>query len=183
MKQWKLISLFLIEAIIMLYAVPKANEDEISMQDRLLFDLSLALLISLAILIRENRGERKSIAKLLLVCVATYLQIVYSSAFYEWGGGICLILPILQIIFGYTIFKLSHNVVSLFVGCSNLLFSTIWANQMCGFLWYNNRSNDPETVAIASLYAVAGTLLVLVFSSIMIVKFNSKILESNETDR
>ena len=100
MKQWKLISLFLIEAIIMLYAVPKANEDEISMQDRLLFDLSLALLISLAILIRENRGERKSIAKLLLVCVATYLQIVYSSAFYEWGGGICLILPILQIIFG-----------------------------------------------------------------------------------
>ena len=89
MKQWKLISLFLIEAIIMLYAVPKANEDEISMQDRLLFDLSLALLISLAILIRENRGERKSIAKLLLVCVATYLQIVYSSAFYEWGGGIC----------------------------------------------------------------------------------------------
>ena len=176
MKQWKLISLFLIEAIIMLYAVPKANEDEISMQD-----LSLALLISLAILIRENRGERKSIAKLLLVCVATYLQIVYSSAFYEWGGGICLILPILQIIFGYTIFKLSHNVVSLFVGCSNLLFSTIWANQMRGFLWFNNISNDLETVGVASLHAIIGALIVLAISSIMIMMF--ELLTSNETDR
>ena len=183
MKQWKLISLFLIEAIIMLYAVPKANEDEISMQDRLLFDLSLALLISLAILIRENRGERKSIAKLLLVCVATYLQIVYSSAFYEWGGGICLILPILQIIFGYTIFKLSHNVVSLIVGCSNLLFSTIWANQMFGILWFHNRSSDLETMAVASLYAGVGALLVVVISSIMIMKFNPKDLKSYETDR
>lgn len=153
------------------------------MQDRLLFDLSLALLISLAILIRENRGERKSIAKLLLVCVATYLQIVYSSAFYEWGGGICLILPILQIIFGYTIFKLSHNVVSLFVGCSNLLFSTIWANQMFGILWFHNRSSDLETMAVASLYAGVGALLVVVISSIMIMKFNPKDLKSYETDR
>ncbi|WP_289705520.1 hypothetical protein [Bacteroides acidifaciens] len=36
MKQWKqtsvMIGLLLIEAIIMLYAVPKANEDEINMQ-------------------------------------------------------------------------------------------------------------------------------------------------------
>ena len=81
MKQWKLISLFLIEAIIMLYAVPKANEDEISMQDRLLFDLSLALLISLAILIRENRGERKSIAKLLLVLFILSSFVAFSPAY------------------------------------------------------------------------------------------------------
>ncbi|WP_368116589.1 hypothetical protein [Bacteroides xylanisolvens] len=36
MKQWKqtsvMMGLLLIEAIIMLYAVPKANEDEINMQ-------------------------------------------------------------------------------------------------------------------------------------------------------
>ena len=186
MKQWKqtsvMIGLLLIEAIIMLYAVPKANEDEINMQMWLVIGLFFFLLISLAILIKENRGKRKSISQLFLICAATYLQIVYCSIFYNWSI-VCLTLPILQVIFVYAIFKLSHDIESLMICCSNLLFSTIWANQMCGFLWYNNRSNDPETVAIASLYAVAGTLLVLVFSSIMIVKFNSKILESNETDR
>lgn len=172
----------LMEAIIMLYAVPKANADEINMRIWFVIDLSLALLISLAILIKENRGERKSIVRLFLICVATYLQVVYCSIFYEWSA-VCLTLPILQIIFGYAIFRLSRNFASLSVGCSNLLFSTIWANQMFGFLWFNNQSSDLETVAVASLYAAAGALFVSVISSIMIMKFNPKILESNVPDR
>ena len=85
MKQWKqtsvMIGLLLIEAIIMLYAVPKANEDEINMQMWLVIGLFFFLLISLAILIKENRGKRKSIAQLFLICAATYLQIVYCSIF------------------------------------------------------------------------------------------------------
>ncbi|MBO5296515.1 MAG: hypothetical protein J6B03_02850 [Candidatus Homeothermus sp.] len=186
MNKWQKIvfmaGLLLIEAIIMLYIVPKTNEDEINMQVRVVVDLALAMLISLALLIRENRGERKSVVRLFLICVATYIQIGYTSAFYEWSG-VCLTLPIFQIVFGYAIFKLSHNITSLLVCCSNLLFSTIWANQTWGFLWFKNISNDLETVAIASLYAISGALIVLAISSIMIMKFSPKLLTSDETER
>ena len=53
MEKWKkivfiIVGLLLMEAMIMLYAVPKANEDEISMRIRVFIDLALALLISLA---------------------------------------------------------------------------------------------------------------------------------------
>lgn len=177
MKQWKkiafMVGLLLIEAIIMLYAVPKPNEDEINMRIWIVVDLVLALLISLAILIKENRDERKSVIRLFLICVATYLQIGYTSAFYEWSA-VCLTLPILQSVLGYAISKQSHKMASLLVGCSNLMFSTIWASQMWGFRWFNNISNDLETMAAASLYAVAGALFVLVISSIMIMNFTQK---------
>lgn len=166
----------------MLYAVPKANADEIDIQIWLVFDLSLALLISLAILIKENRSNRKSIVQLFLICVATYIQEVYSSEFYKWSA-VCLTLPIFQIIFGYAIFKQSPNITSLLVCSSNLLFSTIWANQMFGFKWFNNISCDITTVAVASLYAIAGAWLVLVISSIMIMKFTPKIQEYNDAAR
>ncbi len=141
MEKWKkivfiIVGLLLLEAMIMLYAVPKANEDEISMRIRVFIDLALALLISLAILIKGNRGKRKSVVRLFVICVIPYLQIGYTSAFYEWNA-VCLTLPIFQIVFGYAIFKLSHNITSLLVCCSNLLFSTICANQMRGFLWFN----------------------------------------------
>lgn len=177
-----MVVLLLMEAIIMLYIVPKANEDEINMRIWIVVDLALALLISLAILIKENRGERKSVVRLFLICVIPYLQVGYTSAFYEWSA-VCLTLPIFQILFGYAIFKLYHNVTSLLVCCSNLLFSTIWANQMWGFLWFKNISHDLETVAIASLYAITGALIVLAISSIMIMKFSPKLLASDETDR
>lgn len=177
MRQWKEIvivaGLLLMEAIIMLYIVPKANEDEINMQFCVVVDLALALLISLALLIRENKGERKHVVRLFLICVATYLQICYTSAFYEWSA-VCLTLPIFQIVFGYAIFKQSHNIASLLVCCSNLLFSTIWANQMFGFLWFNNKSGNLETMAVASLYAIVGALFVFVLSLIMIMMFNPK---------
>ena len=86
MKQWKqtsvMIGLLLIEAIIMLYAVPKANEDEINMQMWLVIGLFFFLLISLAILIKENRGKRKSIAQLFLICAATYcIVLVFLDSF------------------------------------------------------------------------------------------------------
>lgn len=168
-----MVGLLLMEAIMMLYIVPKANEDEINMQFYVVVDLALALLISLAILIKENRGERKSVVRLFLICVATYLQIGYTSTFYQWSA-VCLTLPILQIVFGYAIFKLSRNIVSLLVCCSNLLFSTIWANQMFGFLWFNNKSDDLESMAVASLYAVTGVLFVLAISSIIIANFIPK---------
>ena len=129
-----LVVLLLMEAIIMLYLVPKANEDEINMRIRVVGDFVLAL-------------------------------------------------PIFQIVFGYAIFKQSHNITSLLVCCSNLLFATIWANQMWGFLWFKNISNDLETVAIASLYAISGALIVLAISSIMIMKFSPKLFASDETDR
>lgn len=48
-----LVVLLLMEAIIMLYIVPKANEDEINMRIWIVIDLALALLISLAILIKR----------------------------------------------------------------------------------------------------------------------------------
>lgn len=168
--------LLLMEAIIMFYIVPKANEDEINMRFWLVVDLTLALMISLTILIRENRGERKSVVRLFLICVATYLQLGYTSALYEWSA-VCFTLPILQIAFGYAIFKLSANIASLLVCCSNLLFSTIWANQMFGFLWFNNKSGDIETMAVASLYAAMGALFVVVISSIIIMKSNPKLLK------
>lgn len=185
MEKWKkivfiIVGLLLMEAMIMLYAVPKANEDEISMRIRVFIDLALALLISLAILIKGNSGKRKSVVRLFVICVIPYLQIGYTSAFYEWNA-VCLTLPIFQIVFGYAIFKLSHNITSLLVCCSNLLFSTIWANQMRGFLWFNNISNDLETVGVASLHAIIGALIVLAISSIMIMMF--ELLTSNETDR
>lgn len=178
MRKWQkiviIIGLLSVEAIIMLYTVPKANTDEINMQLWLVIDLSLALLVSLAVLIKENRGKRRSIVQLFLICAATYSQVVYCSLFYEWGVAVCLTLPILQIIFGYAIFKLSHNITSLLVCCSNLIFSTIWANQMSGFLWFHNKSADFETMAVAYMCAVAGALLVLAVSSIMIIKFYSE---------
>lgn len=61
-----MVGLLLLEAIIMLYTIPKANADEVNMRVWLVIDLSLALLISLAILIKENRGKRKSIIQLFL---------------------------------------------------------------------------------------------------------------------
>lgn len=75
-----LVVLLLMEAIIMLYLVPKPNEDEINMRIWVVVDLALALLISLAILIKENRGERKSVVRLFLICVIPYLQVGYTSA-------------------------------------------------------------------------------------------------------
>lgn len=107
-----MVVLLLMEAIIMLYIVPKANEDEINMRIWIVVDLALALLISLAILIKENRGERKSVVRLFLICVIPYLQVGYTSAFYEWSA-VCLTLPIFQILFGYAIFKLYHNITTL----------------------------------------------------------------------
>ena len=121
MNKWQeivwMVGLLFMEVVIMFYAVPKADVDEISMQVRLMTDLSLALLISLAILIKENRGERKSIVRLFLICVAIYLQVVYCSTFYKWSA-VCLTLPIFQIIFGYAISKQSPNITSLLVCCS-----------------------------------------------------------------
>ena len=52
---------------------------------------------------------------------------------------------------------------------------------MRGFLWFNNISNDLETVGVASLHAIIGALIVLAISSIMIMLF--ELLTSNETDR
>ncbi|WP_278717512.1 hypothetical protein [Bacteroides caecimuris] len=58
MRQWQqiigVVGLLLIEVMIMLYAVPKANANEIDTRVWLVIELSLALLISLAILIKEN---------------------------------------------------------------------------------------------------------------------------------
>ena len=49
-----LVGLFLLEAIIMFCIVPKANADEISVQVELVLGLSLALMVSLAILIKHS---------------------------------------------------------------------------------------------------------------------------------
>lgn len=175
-----MIGLLLMEAIIMLYAVPKANEDEINMRIWVVVDLALALLVSLAILIKDNKGERKTVVRLFLICVATYLQLGYTSAFYEWSA-VCLTLPIHQFVLGYAIFNQSPNIASLLVCSSNLLFSTIWANQLFGFLWFNYKSDDLETMAVATLYAIVGALFVLVISSIMIIMFSHKIPANDET--
>ena len=96
-----LVGLFLLEAIIMFCIVPKANADEISVQVELVLGLSLALMISMAILVKHNRGRRKTILPIFIVCAATYLQISYCSLFYECGVVICVTLPVFQLIFGF----------------------------------------------------------------------------------
>ena len=169
-----LIGLLFIEAIIMFWSVPKANADDIDVQLWLIIDISLALIISLAVLKKNNQGNRKSIIPISIVCVATYLQILYCSVFYDWGILVSLTLPIFQIMFGYAIFRYSNDIVSLFIGCSNLMFSAIWANQYQGFLWFHNKSSDLETMAVASLGALGGAVIVFTLSAIMIMKFNSK---------
>ena len=67
-----------------------------------------------------------------------------------------------------------------------MLFKSSVFNDMgqsdVGFLWFKNISHDLETVAIASLYAITGALIVLAISSIMIMKFSPKLFASNETD-
>lgn len=83
-------------------------------------------------------------------------------------------LPIFQLILGYAIFRYSNDIVSLFIGCSNLMFSAIWANQYQGFLWLHNKFSDLETMAVASLDALGGAVIVFTLSAIMIMKFNSK---------
>ena len=176
-----LIGLLFIEAIIMFWIVPKANADDIDMQLWLIIDISLALIISLAVLIKNNQGNRKSIIPIFIVCVATYLQILYCSVFYDWGILVSLTLPIFQIMFGYAIFRYSNDIVSLFIGCSNLMFSAIWANQYQGFLWFHNKSNDLETIAVTSVCAIIGVWIVLAISSLMIFRFHK--LEHHETDR
>ena len=176
-----LIGLLFIEAIIMFWSVPKANADDIDVQLWLIIDISLALIISLAVLKKNNQGNRKSIIPIFIVCVATYLQILYCSVFYDWGILVSLTLPIFQIMFGYAIFKFSQNIMSLLVGSTNLLLSTIWANQISGFLWFNNKSNDLETIAVTSVCAIIGVWIVLAISSLMIFRFHK--LEHHETDR
>lgn len=169
-----MIGLLLIEAIIMLYIVPKANADEISMKIPLGIALFLVILVSLALLVKGNQGNYKAIIPIFIVCVATYIQILYCVAFYSWGASVCMTLPIFQLILGYAIFRYSNDIVSLFIGCSNLMFSTIWANQYQGFLWFNNKSSDLETIAVASLCAVIGAVIVFTVSAIMIMKFKHK---------
>jgi hypothetical protein len=57
MRQWQqiigVVGLLLIEVMIMLYAVPKANANEVDTRLWPVIELSLALLISLAILIYD----------------------------------------------------------------------------------------------------------------------------------
>ncbi|WP_290046381.1 hypothetical protein, partial [uncultured Muribaculum sp.] len=100
--------------------------------------------------------------------------ILYCSVFYKWGASVCMALPIFQLILGYAIFRYSNDIVSLFIGCSNLMFSAIWANQYQGFLWFNNKSCDFETMAVASLGAFGGAVIVFAISAIMIMKFKHK---------
>lgn len=173
-RRWLLIGLLLIEAIIMFWGVPKANADEFEMPISLAIGLSLAIIISLAVLIKWNQGNRKTVIPVFIVCVATYLQILYCSVFYEWGAYVCMTLPIFQLVLGYVVFRYSTDIVSQFIGCSNLMFSTIWANQYHGFLWFHNKAGDLETMAVASLAAVGGVVVVFTISAIMIMKFNPK---------
>lgn len=173
-RRWLLIGLLLIEAMIMFWVVPKANADEIEMPITLVIGISLALMISLAVLIKWNQGNRKAIIPIFVVCVTTYLQILYCSLLYEWGAYVCMILPIFQLILGYAVFRYSTDIGSLFIGCSNIMFSAIWANQYQGFLWFHNKSCDFETMAVASLAAVGGAVIVFTISAIMIMKFNPK---------
>ena len=158
----------------MFWVVPKANADEIEMPITLVIGISLALMISLAVLIKWNQGNRKAIIPIFVVCVTTYLQILYCSLLYEWGAYVCMILPIFQLILGYAVFRYSTDIGSLFIGCSNIMFSAIWANQYQGFLWFHNKSCDFETMAVASLAAVGGAVIVFTISAIMIMKFNPK---------
>lgn len=71
MKRWQInlymVGLFLIEAIIMLYAVPKANADEINMKISLVIALFLAILVSLALLVKGNQGNYKAIIPIFIV--------------------------------------------------------------------------------------------------------------------
>ena len=170
-RRWLLIGLLLIEAMIMFWVVPKANADEIEMSISLTISLSLALMISLAVLIKWNQCNRKTVIPAFIVCVAIYLQILYCSVFYKWGASVCMTLPIFQLILGYAIFRYSNDII---IGCSNLMFSAIWANQIFGFLWFNNKSSDLETMAVASLCAVIGALIVFTLSALMIMKFKNK---------
>lgn len=172
--RWLLIGLLLIEAMVMFWIVPKANTDEIEMPITLVIGISLALMISLAVLIKWNQGNRKTVIPLFIVCVVTYLQILYCSLFYEWGAYVCMTLPIFQLILGYAVFRYSNDIVSLFIGCSNLMFSAVWANQYQGFLWFHNKSCDLETMAVASLCAFGGAAIVFTISAIMIMKFKNK---------
>lgn len=158
----------------MFWVVPKANADEIEMPITLVIGISLALVISLAVLIKWNQGNRKTIIPIFIVCVTTYLQILYCSLLYEWGAYVCMTLPIFQLILGYAVFRYSNDIVSLFIGCSNLMFSTIWANQYQGFLWFHNKSCDLETMAVASMSALIGAVIVFSISTFMIMKFNPK---------
>lgn len=169
-----LIGLLFIEAIIMFWIVPKANADEFEMPIILVISILLALMISLAVLIKWDQSNRHTVIPIIIVCVATYLQILYCSVFYAWGAYVCWTLPIFQLILGYAIFRYSNDIVSLFIGCSNLMFSAIWANQYQGFLWFHNKSCDLETMAVASLGALVGSVIVFTLSAIMIMKFNSK---------
>lgn len=169
-----LIGLLFIEAIIMFWIVPKANADEFEMPIILVIGILLALMISLVVLIKWDQGNRHTVIPIIIVCVATYLQILYCSVFYAWGAYVCWTLPIFQLILGYAIFRYSSDIVSLFIGCSNLMFSAIWANQYQGFLWFHNKSSNLETMAVASLGALVGSVIVFTLSAIMIMKFNSK---------
>ena len=117
-------------------------------------------MVSLAILIKHNRGKCKTMLSIFIVCAATYLQISYCSLFYEWGVVICVTLPVFQLTFGFLISKFSQSITDLCTGCSNLMFSTIWANQMVGFLWFHHESSDLETVGIASACALVGVVIV-----------------------
>ena len=47
--------------------------------------------------------------------------------------------------------------------------------QMVGFLWFHHKSNDLETVGVASACALVGVVIVFTMSTIMIMKFNPKI--------
>ena len=173
-RRWLLVGLLLLEAIIMSWIVPKANVNDFEMPIILVIGILLALMISLAILIKWVQGNRHTVIPIFIVCVATYLQILYCSVFYAWGAYVCMTLPIFQIIFGYAIFRYSNDIVSLFIGCSNLMFSAIWANQYQGFLWFHNKSSDLETMAVASLGALGGAVIVFTISAITIMKFNPK---------
>ena len=173
-RRWLLIGLLLIEAMIMFWIVPKANADEIEMPITLVIGTLLVLMISLAVLIKWNQDNRKAVIPIFVICVTTYLQILYCSVFYKWGASVCMTLPIFQLILGYAIFRYSNDIVSLFIGCSNLMFSAIWSNQYQGFLWFNNKSSDLETIAVACLCAVIGAVIVFTVSAIMIMKFIPK---------
>ncbi|WP_290046382.1 hypothetical protein, partial [uncultured Muribaculum sp.] len=67
-RRWLLIGLLLIEAMIMFWIVPKANADEIEMPITLVIGTLLALMISLAVLIKWNQGNRKTVIPVFVIC-------------------------------------------------------------------------------------------------------------------
>ena len=107
--------------------------------------------------------------KYVSVFFLNYLIVLMSITMYQGGAALDFTFIPIQFLTVYLNYKVSSNIIGLGFLNLNLLASTIIANKLVTYLYYNNISSDSETLAVGSLCLIVGIVYILILAIISIV--------------